>query len=149
MPSTHRTNPTADPIAARRFVERWLDAWNSHDLERVVRVYADDVVFSSPVVAGLLEGSSGVISGKVALREYFEAALRRFPNLHFELLDHYVGIDVLVINYRNHRGGLVNEVLQFDGELVRSAHGTYSDQNPSWVSQLRRIAGAVPSVERV
>jgi hypothetical protein len=118
-------------------------------VERVVRHYADDAVSTSPVAAELLEGSDGVVSGKAALRDYSEAAIRRFPSLHFELLDFYVGIDVMVINYRNHRGGLVNEVLQFDGELVRSVHATYSDQNPSSVGQLRRIAGAVPAVERV
>ena len=30
-----------------------------------------------------------------------------------------------MINYRNERGGLVNEVLMFDGDLVREGHGTY------------------------
>jgi len=30
-----------------------------------------------------------------------------------------------VINYRNHRGDLVNEVLTFDGDLVCEGHGTY------------------------
>ena len=32
---------------------------------------------------------------------------------------------LVVINYRNQRGGLVNEVLIFDGDLVREGHGTY------------------------
>ena len=36
----------------------------------------------------------------------------------------YVGVSTIVINYRNHRGSLVNEVLRFDGELVEG-HGTY------------------------
>jgi hypothetical protein len=34
---------------------------------------------------------------------------------------------VLVINYRNERGRLVNEVLEFDGDRVRRGHGTYLD----------------------
>ena len=34
-----------------------------------------------------------------------------------------------MINYRNHRGGLVNEVLTFDADgLVREGHGTYLEQ---------------------
>jgi hypothetical protein len=37
----------------------------------------------------------------------------------------YGGASVLVINYRNQGGTLVNEVLEFDGELVRRGHGTY------------------------
>ena len=32
---------------------------------------------------------------------------------------------MLVINYRNQGGTLVNEVLEFDGGLVRRGHGTY------------------------
>jgi len=45
----------------------------------------------------------------------------------------YVGLTTLVINYRNQKGGLVNEVLTFDGPLVVSGHGTYlgSDDNPA------------------
>ncbi len=45
----------------------------------------------------------------------------------------YAGVSTLVINYRNQRGGLVNEVLIFDGDLVTSGHGTYlgGDLNPA------------------
>ncbi len=35
------------------------------------------------------------------------------------------GVDTLVLNYRNQAGGLVNEVLTFDGDLVCQGHGTY------------------------
>jgi hypothetical protein len=36
------------------------------------------------------------------------------------------GESTLVINYRNHRGELVNEVLTFNGDgLVSEGHGTY------------------------
>ena len=41
------------------------------------------------------------------------------------MVDLYGGIDTLVIHYRNQLGGLVNEVLTFDGERVVSGHGTY------------------------
>jgi hypothetical protein len=37
----------------------------------------------------------------------------------------YQGESIVVINYRNERGGLVNEVLEFDNGLVRRGHGTY------------------------
>ena len=36
-----------------------------------------------------------------ALRSYWEAGLQRIPDLHFEVLGFYMGIDTLVINYRN------------------------------------------------
>jgi hypothetical protein len=48
----------------------------------------------------------------------------------------YVGVNTLVINYRNQLGRLVNEVLIFDGSLVTQGHGTYlgSGANPGGVT---------------
>ena len=109
------------------FVDSWLRAWNAHDLDQVLGHFADDVVFTSPVAAQLIEGSDGVVRGKAALREYWTEGLRRIPDLRFELVDVYLGVDTVVINYRNQRGGLVNEVLTFDGALVVTGHGTYLD----------------------
>lgn len=43
------------------------------------------------------------------------------------MVDVYRGESLLVINYCNERGGLVNEVLMFDGDLVREGHGTYRE----------------------
>jgi hypothetical protein len=110
---------------ARRFAEHWLEAWNSHDLEAVLSHFSDDVVFSSPLAAQVCEGSDGVVRGMAALRDYWAEGLRRMPELRFEIESLYVGVETLVINYRNQAGGLVNEVLVFDGALVAEGHGTY------------------------
>jgi hypothetical protein len=53
-------------------------------------------------------------------------ALRSVPNLHFVVERVYQGIDTIVIAYRNQDGGLVSEVLRFDGDLVIEGHGTYT-----------------------
>ena len=48
------------------------------------------------------------------------------PELHFDIIGVYRGESTLVINYRNHRGELVNEVLTFGSDgLVCEGHGTY------------------------
>lgn len=114
--------PTPD---AAVFARAWVQAWNDHDVEAVLAHFHDDVVFTSPVAARLLPASGGVISGKAALRNYWVTALRVVPDLHFEIVGVYRGESLLVLNYRNERGGLVNEVLTFDGDLVREGHGTY------------------------
>jgi hypothetical protein len=114
-----------DHEIARRFAEQWLQAWNSRDLEAVLSHFSDDVVFSSPMAAQLCEGRDGVVRGKAALRDYWAEGLRRVPELRFEIESLYVGVQTLVINYRNQAGGLVNEVLVFDGALVAEGHGTY------------------------
>lgn len=114
-----------DHPTAADFARAWLDAWNSHDVEAVLSHFADDVTFTSPLAARILDGSGGVIQGKAALREYWREGLRRIPDLRFELIGTYVGVDTVVINYRNQAGGLVSEVLRFDGPLVVEGHGTY------------------------
>ncbi|MCU1697432.1 MAG: hypothetical protein JWR34_3495 [Mycobacterium sp.] len=86
--------------------------------------FHDNVLFSSPVAARLLPDTGGVVRGKAALRDYWVTALGMLPGLHFEVIDVYRGESLLVINYRNHRGESVNEVLIFDGDLVREGHGT-------------------------
>jgi hypothetical protein len=110
---------------ARAFVDQWLADWNAHDLDALLAHYADDVVFTSPLAARLLPGSGGVARGKAALREYWTAGLAALPDLRFEVLDHYVGVGTIVIRYRNQAGGVVSEVLEFDGDVIVRGHGTY------------------------
>ena len=114
-----------DEDFATRFACEWLDAWNAHDLEAILRHFSDDVVFTSPLAQRIVEGSDGVIRGIDDLRAYWSEGLRRNPELHFEIEGLYVGVTTLVIHYRNHSGGLVNEVLTFDGPLVVQGHATY------------------------
>ena len=115
--------PTPDPDA---YAEQWVRAWNAHDIEAVLSHFHDDVVFTSPVAARVLPETGGVVRGKPALRDYWATALQTLPDLHFDIVGVYRGESALVINYRNQRGGLVNEVLIFDADgLVREGHGTY------------------------
>ncbi len=107
------------------FAEHWVNAWNAHDVEPVLRHFADDLVFSSPVAANLLPETAGIIRGKPALRDYWTRALQRIANLRFVVEGVYEGIDTIVIAYRNQDGGLVSEVLRFSDGLVIEGHGTY------------------------
>jgi hypothetical protein len=114
--------PTPDPTT---FADAWVRAWNDHDVEAVLAHFHDDVLFSSPVAARLLPATGGVVRSKAALRDYWVTALGQLPELHFEVIAVYRGESLLVINYCNQRGESVNEVLIFDGDLVREGHGTY------------------------
>lgn len=107
------------------FAQQWVDAWNAHDVESVLKHFDDDVVFTSPVAATLLPETAGIIRGKPALRDYWTQALQRVTNLRFAVERVYEGIDTIVIAYRNQDGGLVSEVLRFGDGLVIEGHGTY------------------------
>ena len=73
---------------ADAFVADWMEAWNDHDLERILGHYADDVEYYSPFIAQLAEpggpGVDGRLVGKAAVRAYFADALGRYPDLRFE-----------------------------------------------------------------
>ncbi len=114
-----------DQQAARAFADRWITLWNTGDLERLLEHFADDVVFTSPTAARLIDGCDGVVRGKSALRAYWALGLDRTPQLRFEMVGLYVGIDTLVINFQDQTGALVNEVLTFDGPLIVEGHATH------------------------
>jgi ketosteroid isomerase-like protein len=107
------------------FSQQWVDAWNAHDVEAVLRHFDEDVVFTSPVAAKFVAETAGVIRGKAELRRYWTLALQRIPELRFAVEGVYQGIDTIVINYRNHNGDFVNEVLKFSSDMVVEGHGTY------------------------
>jgi hypothetical protein len=116
-----------DHAEAQAFARQWVKDWNAHDVDALLEHFTDDVVFTSPVAVRIF-GGDGVIRGKEALRKYWSEGVRLIPDLHFEVLALYVGISTLVINYRNQAGGVVSEVLTFEGSLVREGHGTYLAQ---------------------
>ena len=115
---------------AHAFAQQWVTDWNAHDVDAVLEHFTDDVVFTSPVAARIF-GGDGVIRGKAGLRDYWSEGIRLIPDLHFEILAVYAGISTLVINYRNQAGGVVSEVLTFEGSLVREGHGTYLSESPA------------------
>jgi ketosteroid isomerase-like protein len=109
---------------ARHFAAEWIDAWNSHDLDRILSHYTDDFEMSSPLIVQFMGEPTGTLKGKAAIREYWAKALARIPDLHFELEEVLVGASSVVIRYRGHRGSAA-EVLWFDagGKVSRaSAH---------------------------
>jgi hypothetical protein len=86
---------------ASQLAEKWIEDWNSHDLNRIVAHYSDDVVFSSPFLASVGGVTTGSLCGREALAVYFKAALTKFPSLRFELHNVFHGTDALTIIYKS------------------------------------------------
>ena len=84
MPHMDRTitslDLSADLIA--EFEREWIEAWNAHDIDRILSHYRDDVRFVSPIAARS-GARHGEVRGRHALRAYFERGLARYPALHF------------------------------------------------------------------
>ena len=117
-------NPTIPLQAAfaRQFAQEWVNAWNSHDLEKIMEHYDDEVVLISPVTLKLLQNGDGAVRGKAALREYFTRGLQTYPNVRFDLIDVLCGVETIVVYYANNvRGNKTAEVMQLnaDGKIRR------------------------------
>jgi hypothetical protein len=96
---------------AREFAQDWVDAWNGHDLERILTHYDDQVLLVSPVALKLL-GGDGTVRGKAALGEYFLRGLAAFPDLRFNLIETLWGTETIVVYYVNNvRGSKTAEVM--------------------------------------
>ena len=105
-----------DKQRAQRFAEQWYSAWNAHDLVAILDHYTDDVEMVSPLVSALTGSDASTLVGKEALRAYFAAGLERYPNLHFEPIELFVGVDSLVLQYRGAGGNLAAEVIFLDSQ---------------------------------
>ncbi len=107
---------------ALRFAYEWIGAWNRHDLDAVLSHYAEDFQMSSPYIAEFANVASGTLKGKAAVRAYWAAALKKLPELRFELVDTLAGADSIVLYYRGARG-MAAEIFHFgpDGKVDRAA----------------------------
>lgn len=71
-------------------VQRSVDAYNAHDIERFATEYADDAEIVDTI------GGNVLIRGKAQLKEHYGALFRRHPNARTEILslrvqgDHHV-----------------------------------------------------------
>lgn len=92
--------------------DHWVAAWNAHDLDGIMSHYEEDVVLISPVVARLLGNPAGTITGKPALRAYFQKGLEAYPNLTFDLIDIMWGLNSVVLYYVNQNGGKTGEFME-------------------------------------
>jgi steroid delta-isomerase-like uncharacterized protein len=83
MPIDYRplASDTLDDAAVKRFLARYLAAWNSHDVETIIPLVTDDVLWQDPTIPG------GEARGHAAVRAWLTPFWRTFPDMVFEFLD--------------------------------------------------------------
>lgn len=98
----------------KTFATEWIESWNSHDLDRILSHYDDDVEVTSPMIKVALGINTGTLRGKVAVREYWYAALRKLLDLHFEFVECTKSVDSIAIYYKSVMGKMAIEVMFFN-----------------------------------
>jgi hypothetical protein len=113
---------------AHSLAEKWVTAWNAHDLDEIMVHYDDQVILVSPIAAKILDDSSGIVDGKEALRAYFKKGLEVYPNLKFVLIDVMWGLSSVVFYYINQKGTKSGEFMEIGSTgLVTKVIANYND----------------------
>jgi hypothetical protein len=99
---------------SKKFAVEWIESWNSHDLDRIMSHYTDDVEVTTPMIKTAMGIDSDTLRGKALVRNYWHAALERVPDLHFELVECTQSIDSIAIYYKSVMGRMAIEVMFFD-----------------------------------
>lgn len=120
-----------DDTFAKEFAADWIDAWNTHDLDRILAHYSDDIEFTSPFVVQRGIDPNGTVVGKQALTEYWGPALTPESTLRFELINVLVGVKTVAVLYLTNAGGVERqavEVFHFNDEAqVNLAYANYGN----------------------
>ena len=80
----------------------WIDAFNAHDVERLIALYADDCTHTSPKIRALHPETGGKLVGKAALRTWWTDAIKRLPGLRYELVRLTANDERVVLEYLRH-----------------------------------------------
>ena len=63
--------------------QQWFQAFNEHNLENLLALYADDAAHYSPKLKIRQPETNGLVRGKEALRNWWQDAFERLPELHY------------------------------------------------------------------
>ncbi len=88
-----------DDALAKSLGQKIIDAWNSHDLARILALYAEDIVVVNPMFFLLLGLPEGTLRGKDALRPHWKMVLEQLSHLKFKFIDSYAGMDSFALNF--------------------------------------------------
>ena len=95
---------TVQTEIAEKFSKEWIEAWNSHDIDKILSHYTEDFEMSSPLIESRMGITSGTLKGKEAVREYWCLGLQKQPDLHFETINVCLGANSITINYKGPNG---------------------------------------------
>jgi len=101
---------------ARTFANEWIESWNSHDLDRILLHYNENFEITTPMIKIELGIETETLKGKEEIRNYWEAAFKKLPDLHFELKDVTVSVESIAVYYKSVFDKMAIEVMFFDEE---------------------------------
>jgi hypothetical protein len=100
----------------QHLAEDWIDAWNAHDLDRIISHYAENVVFEASTVVDRWGREDGRLIGRAEVREQFRKGLELAPNAHFTLEGVFLAPSGYAVLYSRENGNRVIDRVILDDE---------------------------------
>jgi ketosteroid isomerase-like protein len=109
----------------QRIALRWLEAFNAHDVDALVALYAEDATHTSPKIRSLHPETGGKLIGKPALAKWWRESNARLPGLRYQLTALTASGERVFVEYLRHAPDQppmpVAEVFDvFGGKIVAS-----------------------------
>lgn len=105
--------------------EAWFEAFNAHDLEKLLVLYADDARHYSPKLKVRQPETKGFIVGKEALRQWWQDAFDRLPTLHYKRTFWMADEEAVFMEYIRQVDGeedlIVGELLEVRNGLITAS----------------------------
>ncbi|WP_201297705.1 nuclear transport factor 2 family protein [Flavobacterium sp. 9AF] len=108
----------------------WFEAFNTKDLERLLALYHNEAKHFSPKLKLRQPETNGLISGKEAMRIWWQDAFDRLPSLHYKVTSITANSDRVFMEYirqvNNEEDMHIAEVLEIkDNQIIfsRVYHG--------------------------
>jgi ketosteroid isomerase-like protein len=78
---------------------KWFEAFNNHNLEQLLSLYDDDAEHFSPKLKIRKPETLGLVTGKQALRDWWQDAFDRLPTLHYKVTSLTANADRVFMEY--------------------------------------------------
>ena len=72
-------------VQNKEIATKWFAAFNEHNLEKLLSLYDDNAEHFSPKLKALYPKTKGFVTGKDALRAWWQDAFDRLPSLHYKV----------------------------------------------------------------
>jgi ketosteroid isomerase-like protein len=113
------------PEILQSIAYKWFDAFNNHNLEQLLSLYDDEAAHFSPKLKIRKPETNGFVTGKQALREWWQDAFDRLPTLHYKVTSLTANGDRVFMEYIRTVEGeedmMVGEVLEVkDFKIIAS-----------------------------
>lgn len=105
-----------------QLARQWFDAFNKQDLDALLALYDDNAEHYSPKLKLHQPETQGLIQGKAALRQWWQDAFQRLPELHYEIIHLMADEQQVFMEYMRHTPNepdlRVGEVLSIEGGKI-------------------------------